>query len=116
MYDRFYRFLHDIDYCVSGIIEHHQHYENQNTVYALNKVYHVLMYTIQKLRNIYYETVLQPKLVREIQQTKQKEQVIHFTSTVLVRLALDIKQRGSSLSSSPLTEAPIHSLSLHHLS
>lgn len=101
MYDRFYRFLHDIDHCVSGIIEHHQQYQTMSTSNAVNKVYHVLMYTIQKLRNIYYETVLHPKLVHEVQKTKHEEQVIHFTSTVLVRLALDIKQhqhqQGSEL-------------------
>jgi hypothetical protein len=60
--------------------------------HAVHAMFLVLKNSVRKLQSIYYDFVLQRKLMNTVQ---QNQDVLHFTSSVLVTLALRMNQNHS---------------------
>lgn len=91
MYHRINGLLGDLEHSVFGIIDHYYTSPSIHMEHAVNAMFLVLKNSIRKLQAIYYDYVLQQKLMYTVQ---HNQDVLHFTSSVLVSLALHMNQHN----------------------
>jgi uncharacterized protein (DUF2267 family) len=92
MYHRINGLLGDLEHSIFGIVEHYYSSPNVHMEHAVHAMFLVLKNSVRKLQSIYYDFVLQRKLINTVQ---QNQDVLHFTSSVLVTLALRMNQNHS---------------------
>lgn len=100
MYHRINGLLGDIEHSIFGIIDEYYLTKTIQMEQAINAMFIILKNTVRKLQDIYYEYVLRNKLDKVLQQEQQyqshrhNEDMLHFTSSVLVRLALHMNDKN----------------------
>jgi hypothetical protein len=92
MYHRINGLLGDLEHSIFGIVDHYYKLPSVYTEHAVHAMFIVLKNSIRKIQTIYYDYVLHQKLIQTNQYQHQNPEVLHFTSSVLVTLALHMNQ------------------------